>query len=113
MAYDKAVGVYDGGELAQSATGAQALNLALARGADEVRAGKAAFAESGLGCASCHGDAAQGLRGPALAGGRELGEFRGVHGHGLFPERMVSDRDFAAINAWLATLPRAPGGDGD
>ena len=41
-----------------------------------------AFARSGLGCASCHGDQAQGLRGPSLAGGAELEEFRGVHGTG-------------------------------
>ena len=45
------------------------------------------------------------MRGPRLAGGVELEEFRGVHGHGLFPPRAVSDRDFAAINAWLQTLP--------
>jgi hypothetical protein len=40
------------------------------------------------------------------AGSVELEEFRGVHGSGLFPPRAVSDRDFAAINAWLRTLPR-------
>jgi mono/diheme cytochrome c family protein len=114
MAYDSAVGVYDGGELAQTATGAQALNLALAQGRDQVQAGRDAFSEQGLGCASCHGDQAQGARGPGLAGGRELGEFRGVHGHGLFPRQVVSDRDFAAINAWLQTLPHAShGGEGD
>jgi mono/diheme cytochrome c family protein len=73
----------------------------------EAAAGKQAFSESGLGCASCHGDLAQGNRGPSLAGGRELEEFRHVHGHGLFPAKIVTDRDFAAINAWLQTLPRS------
>jgi hypothetical protein len=43
-------------------------------------------------------------RGPSLAGGRELADFRRVHGHGLFPAAAVSDRDFAAIDAWLKTL---------
>ena len=45
-----------------------------------------------------------GARGPGLAGGREVEEFRGVHGHGLFPPAMVSDRDVAAIDAFLQTL---------
>jgi hypothetical protein len=35
----------------------------------------------------------------------ELEEFRGVHGHGLFPASVVKAADFAAINAWLRTLP--------
>jgi mono/diheme cytochrome c family protein len=69
-----------------------------------ARAGKAAFSSQGLGCARCHGDLAQGDRGPSLAGGRELADFRRVHGHGLFPAAAVSDRDFAAIDAWLKTL---------
>jgi mono/diheme cytochrome c family protein len=71
-----------------------------------VRAGRQAFSEMGLGCAACHGDLAQGARGPRLAGGVELEEFRGVHGRGLFPPRIVSDRDFAAIDVWLQTLGR-------
>jgi mono/diheme cytochrome c family protein len=68
-------------------------------------AGKQAFSTDGLGCASCHGDLAQGLRGPRLSGGVELEEFRGVHAHGLFPPSVVTNKDFAAINAWLKTLP--------
>jgi mono/diheme cytochrome c family protein len=109
MTYHQAVGVFDGGELARSAAGASALHIALAKGMSEAAAGKHAFAESGLGCASCHGDLAQGDRGPSLAGGRDVEEFRHVHGHGLFPSRIVSDRDFYAIDAWLATLPRPRG----
>jgi class 3 adenylate cyclase/mono/diheme cytochrome c family protein len=69
-------------------------------------AGRRAFARGGLGCASCHGDQAEGLRGPSLAGGAELEEFRHVHGTGLFPPTVVTDRDFAAVNAWLQTLQR-------
>jgi mono/diheme cytochrome c family protein len=104
MSYDQGVGVDGGGQFAQTATGARQLDLALARGADEAAAGRQAFARSGLGCASCHGDQAQGLRGPSLAGGVELEEFRHVHGTGLFPPEVVTDRDFAALNAWLMTL---------
>jgi mono/diheme cytochrome c family protein len=114
MAYDRGVGVFAGGEMAQTAAGAKALDLALAQGTDQVQAGRDAFGTAQLGCASCHGDQAQGQRGPGLAGGREIGEFRHVHGNGLFPSRVVSDRDFAAINAWLQTLPRGSGdGEGD
>jgi mono/diheme cytochrome c family protein len=82
------------------------LEAALATGVPQARAGRRAFSEMGLGCAACHGDLAQGARGPRLAGGVELEEFRGVHGRGLFPPRIVSDRDFAAIDAWLQTLDR-------
>ena len=78
--------------------------MALARGTDAAAAGRRAFARSGLGCASCHGDQAEGLRGPSLAGGRGLDDFRRVHGAGLFPPAVVSDRDFAAVDAWLKTL---------
>jgi mono/diheme cytochrome c family protein len=111
--YHRAVGVADGGELARTAAGTAQLDVALAKGADPATAGKQAFSETGLGCASCHGELAKGDRGPALAGGRDLDEFRRVHGHGLFPEQVVTDRDFAAIDAWLRTLPRAPGEHGD
>jgi mono/diheme cytochrome c family protein len=111
MTYDRAVGVFDGGELSQSAAGASRLNVALANRTSDVAAGKQAFSESGLGCASCHGELAQGDRGPSLAGGRDLEEFRHVHGNLLFPSQIVSDRDFAAINAWLRTLPSSPRGD--
>jgi mono/diheme cytochrome c family protein len=104
MTYADGVGVYDGGQMAQTAAGASALDAALAKGASQVAAGRMAFSAQGLGCARCHGDLAQGLRGPDLRGGRELGDFRRVHGHGLFPARAVPDRDFAAIDAYLRTL---------
>jgi mono/diheme cytochrome c family protein len=109
MTYDKAVGIADGGELAQTAAGAKQLEVALADGASEAKARQQAFSASGLGCASCHGDQAQGDRGPRLAGGRDVEEFRRVHGRLLFPPEMVSDRDFAAIDAYLRSL--APGGE--
>lgn len=105
MTYDKGVGVFDGGEMAQTAAGASALNAALARGVAPATAGRMGFSAQGLGCARCHGDQAEGLRGPNLQGGREVEEFRHVHGHGLFPSQAVSDRAFAAINAYLKTLP--------
>jgi mono/diheme cytochrome c family protein len=105
MTYDQGVGVFAAGQFAQTAQGAARLDLALARGTPPAVAGRAAFAADGLGCASCHGDRAQGERGPALAGGEELEHFRRVHGAGLFPPRAVSDRDFAAIDSYLRTLP--------
>jgi mono/diheme cytochrome c family protein len=107
MTYDKGVGVFDGGELAQTAAGTARLEVAMARGVPAVRAGRQAFSAQGLGCARCHGDLAEGQRGPSLAGGREVADFRRVHGHGLFPAAVVTDRDFAAVDAWLRTL--APG----
>jgi mono/diheme cytochrome c family protein len=115
MTYNDAVGIADGGQLAQTARGTAALETALARGVNPAVAGRQAFSAQGLGCARCHGDQAQGQRGPRLAGGVELEEFRGVHGHLLFPAKIVSDRDFAAVNAWLQTLGggRGGGGDGD
>jgi mono/diheme cytochrome c family protein len=106
MTYQHAVGIFDGGQLSASAAGAKRLEVALASGVAPATAGKQAFSAQGLGCARCHGELAQGERGPRLAGGVELGEFRGVHGHGLFPPAIVSDRDFQAIDAWLRTLPR-------
>jgi uncharacterized membrane protein len=104
MTYQHGVGVYDGGQMAQTAAGASRLDVALAKGASPVSAGRQAFSAEGLGCARCHGDQAQGLRGPNLQGGRELPDFRRVHGHGLFPAQAVRDRDFAAIDAYLRTL---------
>jgi uncharacterized membrane protein len=104
MTYDHGVGVASGGQLAQTAAGTAQLEVALATGTPPAVAGEQAFSSEGLGCASCHGDHAQGLRGPRLAGGVELEEFRGVHGHGLFPPQVVKDADFAAIDAWLKTL---------
>jgi uncharacterized membrane protein len=111
MTYHHGVGVDAGGQFAQTADGVRELDVALARGTAPAAAGREAFARSGLGCASCHGDQAEGLRGPSLADGVELEEFRHVHGTGLFPPSVVTDRDFAAINAWLRTLTRRPGRD--
>jgi mono/diheme cytochrome c family protein len=104
MTYHHGVGLDAGGQLTQSATGAAQLDLALPRGTAPAAAGEQAFSGSGLGCAACHGEHAQGQRGPRLAGGVELEEFRHVHGHGLFPAKIVTDADFAAIEAWLETL---------
>jgi uncharacterized membrane protein len=104
MTYHHGVGINAGGQWAQTAAGAAQLDVALARGTAPAVAGRQAFSVDGLGCASCHGDRAQGLRGPALAGGAELEEFRHVHAHGLFPPSVVTDRNFRAINAYLATL---------
>jgi mono/diheme cytochrome c family protein len=104
MTYNSGVGVASGGQLAQSASGAARLDAALAQGMQPAKAGRMAFSTSGLGCASCHGALAQGERGPRLAGGRDLADFRRVHGRGLFPPRIVSDRDFAAVDAYLRTL---------
>jgi uncharacterized membrane protein len=109
MTYDQGVGVAGGGQLAQTAVGARRLGVALASDDSQVRAGRMAFSAQGLGCARCHGDLAQGLRGPSLAGGAELAQFREKHAHGLFPPSVVTDRDFAAIDAWLRTLPRGSG----
>jgi mono/diheme cytochrome c family protein len=104
MTYEHGVGLDSGGQLAQTASGTAQLEVALAKGTPPADAGKQAFSTDGLGCAACHGDQAQGMRGPRLAGGVELGEFRGVHGRGLFPPTVVKDADFAAIDAWLKTL---------
>jgi uncharacterized membrane protein len=104
MTYDEGVGVFAGGQLAQSAAGAKALDVALSNGSSAVDAGKDAFAASGLGCARCHGDLARGGRAPGLAGGIDLDRFRHVHGDGLFPARIVSDDDVRVIDAWLQTL---------
>jgi mono/diheme cytochrome c family protein len=104
MTYAQGVGVQAMGQGRQTADGAARLQTDLARGMSAVQAGRRAFSEQGLGCAACHGDLAQGERGPALAGGRELEEFRHVHGTGLFPPQVVTDRDFAAIDAYLRSL---------
>jgi uncharacterized membrane protein len=111
MTYDHGVGVYDGGQFAQTAVGAAKLHVAEATNAPMVEAGKDAFSADGLGCARCHGELAQGLRAPPLAGGRGVEDFRRVHQHGLFPASVVTDTDFGAINAWLRTLDRSGRGD--
>jgi cytochrome c553 len=105
MTYEHGIGVEAGGQFAQTARGADALHLALAGATSPAAAGAAAFATTGLGCAACHGDHAQGARGPALAGGRGLDAFRRVHAHGLFPPSVVNNRDYAAILAFLKTQP--------
>lgn len=107
MTYEYGVGVFRGGQIAQSAVGAKELEATLATGHSETAAGMAAFADTGLGCARCHGDQAQGQRAPQLAGGAELPQFRRTHADGLFSRSVVTDRDFRAINAWLQTLPHA------
>lgn len=104
MTYEHGVGVQALGQARQTAIGSATLHVALADGAPAADAGEQAFDD--LGCASCHGDAAQGARGPRLAGGRDLDDFRRVHAAGLFPPAVVTDRDFAAIDAWLRTLDR-------
>jgi len=114
MTYQQGVGISNGGELARSARGAEQLAVALASGTPPARAGQQAF-QSGLGCAACHGMQAEGRRGPPVSGGRDLRRFRRKHGQGLFPAAIVSDQQFAAINAWLATNPaggRVPSGGG-
>lgn len=111
MTYEHGVGVYDVGGFAQTARGASALHVAEAHGSGMVQAGKDAFSVHGLGCAACHGARAQGLRAPRLAGGRAVADFRSVHQHGLFPTSVVTDRDFAAIDAYLQTLGPPGGGD--
>ncbi len=112
MTYDQGVGLDGGGQFAQTATGARQLDVALAGATAPAVAGRKAFARNGLGCASCHGDQAQGLRGPGLAGGAELTQFRRVHEAGLFPPAAVTNRDFAAINAWPRTLKASRDGEG-
>jgi mono/diheme cytochrome c family protein len=111
MSLNDVVGIDSGGQFAQTATGTAQLELALAKRMSPAEAGRQAFSTDGLGCASCHGEHAEGRRGPALAGGVELEEFRGVHGRGLFPATVVNDAHFAALNAWLKTLPDARRGD--
>ncbi len=104
MTYEHGVGVQALGQGRRSASGAAQLRVALAGGVPAVSAGRRAFARTGLGCASCHGDQAQGERGPRLAGGRGLDDFRRAHQDGLFPSAVVTDRNFQAIDAWLKTL---------
>jgi mono/diheme cytochrome c family protein len=110
MTYQHAVGIDQGGQLSQSGVGAVKLDVALAQGVKMADAGRQAFSAQGFGCARCHGDQAEGRRGPSLAGGAQLADFRRVHEHGLFPAELVTDRDFAAIDAWLRTLPGHRGG---
>ena len=108
MTDDQGVGVQAGGQFAQTANGAARLRMALARGVPEVQAGRTAFSAQGLGCAECHGNQAQGMRGPRLAGGNDIEQYRHVHGNGLFPPNVVTPRMFRAINAYLRSLG-APG----
>lgn len=104
MVYIHAVGVHDGGELAQTAHGAEVGAAELARGTSAVAVGKWEF-QRGLGCASCHGMKAQGGRGPGLSGGFEVRRFEHTHGTGLFPASIVTPRLVASLEAWLRTKP--------
>lgn len=104
MTYVHGVGVDSLGEGAQTARASSALAVALATGTPQADAGKQAFGTTGLGCAGCHGERGQGDRGPRIAGGVEVEEFRGVHGGGLFPSSVVTDQQFDAVNAYLKTL---------
>lgn len=114
MTYEHGVGVDQGGQFAQTSVGSTAMEIARQRGMSPAQVGRIGFLPEGLGCARCHGNLAQGQRGPELAGGDiELAEFRGVHGHGLFPPKMVSDQDFADIKAYLQTLPSSGHHDSD
>jgi uncharacterized membrane protein len=106
MTYEHGVGVHDGGQFAQTAVGAAKLHVAEATNRPMTEAGHDAFSAEGLGCSRCHGELAQGLRAPPLAGGRDVEDFRRVHQRGLFPASVVTDEDFAAVNAWLRTLNR-------
>jgi len=107
MVYAQGVGVDAGGQFAQTARGASELAAGLATSADPLPLGKQAF-QTGLGCGSCHGMDAQGGRGPALAGGIELDEFRGAHGSTLFPAGVVTDPMFQVVDDWLKTLADHP-----
>lgn len=107
MVYAQGVGVHAGGQFAQTARGSSQLAAGLATNADPLTLGKQAF-QTGLGCASCHGMNAQGGRAPALAGGVEIGDFRGAHGAGLFPASVVTDPMFQAVDDWLRTLADHP-----
>jgi mono/diheme cytochrome c family protein len=108
MTYEQGVGVAALGQGRQTAVGAARLATDLTSGMADVQAGRRAFSVQGLGCATCHGDLAQGQRGPRLSGGRDVEDFRRVHGAGLFPPSVVTDRDFDAIDAYLRSL-RRPG----
>lgn len=112
MTYQHGVGVQAGGQDAQTAIGVKKLEVALATHHSPLAAGREAFSADGLGCARCHGDRAQGQRGPRLAGGKDLADFRRVHANGLFPPSVVTDRDFAAINAYLESLAPGQGDEG-
>lgn len=104
MVYIHGTGVHTGGEFQQTATGAAQLAVGLSRGGSPSSLGRVAF-RTGLGCASCHGMHAEGMRGPCLSGGIEIDGFRHTHGSGLFPPAVVTTRMVDAINAWLRTDP--------
>jgi len=113
MVYIDAVGIQNGGELAQTASGAETAVAALARGESIVAVGKQLF-QTGFGCASCHGMKAQGGRGPGLSGGFDVHRFEHTHGTGLFPSSIATPRLVDALEAWLRTKPSgiSPQGDG-
>ena len=113
MVYIHAVGIQSGGELAQTASGAETAVARLARGDSAVAVGKQLF-QTGFGCASCHGMKAQGGRGPGLSGGFDVGRFERTHGTGLFPASIATPQLVNAVEAWLRTKPSgiSPQGDG-
>jgi uncharacterized membrane protein len=107
MVYAQGVGVDSGGQFAQTAHGASLLAAGIATNAEPLALGKQGY-QTGLGCGSCHGMEAQGGSAPALAGGVELDGFRGAHGNGLFPAKVVTDQMFQVLDDWLKTLADHP-----
>src|SRR4051812_18296784 len=67
MTYDAGVGVYDGGQLAQTAAGVARLDVALTEGGDHVAAGEMGLSPQGLGCGRCPRDPPPRLRAPPPA----------------------------------------------
>jgi uncharacterized membrane protein len=112
MVYIHAVGIDNGGELAQTATAATAVSVDLARHESPVAVGRWAF-QTGFGCATCHGMQAQGGRGPGLSGGFEVARFEDTHGGALFPQRIVTPRMLDTLEAWLRTKPSGISRGGD
>ena len=104
MTYDDGVGVYDGGQLAQTAAGVAQLDVALSKGTDQRYDRRARWPSPRRAWVAPrrHGDLAEGLRAPPLAGGREVADFRRVHAHGLFPARSSA----------IGTSPRSTPGCG-
>ena len=104
MTYDQGVGIDRGGQFAQTAAGAGAAGRRAGRGTDMAAAGREAFSRRAWAAPAATATRPRACAARASPAASELEEFRGVHGHGLFPPSVVTDRDFAAINAWLRTL---------
>ena len=112
MTYDKGVGVFDGGELAQTARAPRRSTPRWPRARrpwSPARRRSRPWASAARAATATWRRAAR----ARLQGGREVEDFRRVHGHGLFPAKAVSDRQFAAIDAWLRTLGGGREADGD